>query len=75
VNLGIGLLLILHLFLFAFDAIDKKLIPIVLTLIKVALTSLAQMHTRIHFNNILKAFLLSTFVCLQLPPFNNRADK
>ena len=58
-----GLLLFVRLFLFAFDAINSELIPVVITSITVVLTSLAWMHNmgiyENYFNNILEAFFIA----------------
>ena len=62
-----GLLLFMRILLFAFDAINKKLIPVVITSITVVLTSLAWMHNmgiyEKYFNNVLEAFFI-TNLCI-----------
>ena len=67
-----GLLLFVRLFLFAFNALNSELIPVIITSITVILASLAWTHMGIYenyFNNILEAFFITNLCMLTVTTY------
>ena len=72
-----GLLLFMRLFLLAFDALNSKLIPVVITSIAIILASSAWVHKGVYencFNNILEAFFIANLYIFAVATFYKLLD-
>ena len=73
-----GLLLFMRLFLLAFDALNSKLIPVVITSITIILASSAWIHKGVYengFNNILEAFFIANLCMFAVATFYNQTNE